>query len=256
MSDSMLGPRLTFREITIPIAVIASLIAYWVLNPWASAFVSTASIPVAVGFVIGYLVRHGDQKIDGYSMMSPPILLILIHAGFGVACFALTIFIPGSLSLGFSALVLSVVFAIPTLLGYVIYQVSQRSLRFRLTVEILTLLAVLALSAWIWRPQHLLQAAEHADAFAAQVSEWAERPNDPMKRGALRRESEWFRRRALSLRRQAIWYGLIHGSHGRDEYYAYDTEDLVHELGILEVTDAHEMRASQDHEGQDARSGP
>ena len=98
----MLGPRLTFREITIPIAVIASLIAYWVLNPWASAFVSTASIPVAVGFVIGYLVRHGDQKIDGYSMMSPPILLILIHAGFGVACFALTIFIPGSLSLGFT----------------------------------------------------------------------------------------------------------------------------------------------------------
>ena len=36
----------------------------------------------------------------------------------------------------------------------------------------------------------------------------------------------------------------------------YDTESLVHELGILEAMDAREMRARQEHEGQNVRDGP
>ncbi len=252
----MLGPRFTLRQIAIAIAVIGILLAFWVQNPLQSAYLTTALIPVAFGFSIAALARRGMERTSAYWIRNPDILLILILAAIGVASLAVTILIPDPHASEFFAFGLAIVFSIPTLLGFVIYQVSQRSLRFRLTVEILTLIALLAFSAWTWQPRPLLQAAERADAMAAKISEWAERPNAPKNRDAIRRESEWFRRRAFSLRCQAIWYGLIHGSHGYVEYYSYDTATLVHELGILEAMDAHEMRARQEHEGQNARNGP
>jgi hypothetical protein len=181
----------------------------------------------------------------------------LILAAIGVAASAVTILNSDTLEFNLFWLRMALIFSLPTLLGFVIYQVSQGSLRFRLTAEILTLFALLALTGWTWRPARLIRAAERADALAAQVSAWAERTNTPKKRDSLRRESEWFRRRALSLRCQAFWYGLTRGSHGDPQYYyAYDTEDLVHELGILEAMDAHEMRARQEKEGQDSQYGP
>ncbi len=236
----MLGPQFTLRQVAIGIAVIGVLLALCVQNPLQSAYLASVSIPVAVGFGIAALARRGIEKTSGYWMRNPDILLILILAAMGAASLAATIAIPDDRGSDFFAF--GLVFSIPTLLGFVIYHVSQRSLRLRLTLEILTLIALLALSAWTWQPRPLLQAAERADAMAAKISEWADRPNAPKNRDAIRRESEWFRRRAFSLRCQAIWYGLIHGSHGYVEYYSYDTETLVHELGSLEAMDAHEMR--------------
>lgn len=246
--------RFTLRQIAIAIAVISVVLAFLVLEPMSAELLATASIPAAVGFMIAALVRYGVEKISGCSMRSPWILLILILVGMGFASLAITILNRDPRALDSPVLRLTVVLSIPTLLGFVIYQVSQGSVRFRLTIEILTLVALLALSAQTWRPRNLIKAAEHADTMAAQISEWAERPNTPKKRDVLRRESEWFRRRAFSLRCQAYWYGLIYGPAGYDDYYPYDTEHLVHELGILEMMDAHEMRARLEYEEQNAQA--
>jgi hypothetical protein len=246
----MRGPQFTLRQTAVAIAVIGVLLAILVRDPMALVFLATASIPVAVGFTFARMVRRGVEKFSGYSMKSPRILLILILAAIGLAALAFTILNSDVLEFNFYWLRLALILSLPTLLGFVIYQVSQGSLRFRLTVEIVTLFALLALTGWTWRPPHLLRAAEHADALAAEVSAWAESTNSAKKRDSLRRESEWFRRRASSLRRQAFWYGLTHGSHGDPGYHhVYDTEDLVREIGILEAMDAHEMRARQEKEG-------
>ncbi len=253
----MRGPQFTLRQILVAIAVIGVLLAILVRDPMTLVFLATTSIPVAIGFMSAMVVRRRVEKFSGYSMKSPRILLILILAGIGVGALAFTIVDSGVVQFKFYWLHLALIFSLPTLLGFVIYQVSQGSLRFRLTAEILTLFALLALTGWTWRPPHLLRAAEHADSLAAEVSAWAESANTPKKRDSLRRESEWFRRRASSLRRQAFWYGLTHGSHGDSGYHhIYDTEDLVHELGILEAMHAHEMCASEEKEGQDRPYGP
>ncbi len=240
----MRGPQFTLRQVEIVIALIGVLLAILVQNPTSLVPLAMASMPVSIGFFIALLVRRSVEKINGISMRSPRILLAMILAGIGVAALAVTILMRAPLAYEFPALRETMVVSILASLGFMIYQVSQGSFRFRLTVEILTLIALLAFTGWAWRPARLIRAAERADALAAQVSEWAEKPNTPKKRDALRRESEWFRRRASSLRLQAFWYGLIHGSHGDYDYdYVYDTEHLVHELGILKAMDAHEMHA-------------
>lgn len=235
----MEGPQFTLRQAAIAIAVIGIVLAICVENP----FLAMVLIPLAVGFVIGSLLRHCVEKASGCSMKRPSVLLILILAGVGLASLAVTVLIRDPRFLDSLVLRWIVFHSIPTSVGFVIYQVSQGSLRFRLTAEILTLVALLILSGWTWRPRNLIQAAERADEFAEKISRWAEQPNTPKTRNLLRRESEWFRRRAFSLRWQAFWHGLIRGPDGYEEYYTYDTEHLVHELGILEVMDAHEMRA-------------
>jgi hypothetical protein len=252
----MRGPRFTLRQVAIAIAVISAVLAFWVRSPIPLESLVGDSIPVALGFMIASLVRHEVERMSGCSMRSPRIVLILIGAGIGSASLAATILIGNSLSRDAQNLQLIMGYSIPTLLGFVIYQVSQGSLRFRLTIEIVTIVVLLALSGWTWRPQNVLRAAEHADALAAQVSAWAEGSNAPKNRDRLRRESKWFRRRAFSLRCQAYWYGLTLGPSGFDYDYPYDTAHLVHELGILKVMDAHEMRARQEHEGRDVRDAP
>jgi hypothetical protein len=253
----MRGPQFTLRQLVVAIAVIGVCLALLVQNPLQSVFLATASLPVAVGFIIGLVVRRGVEKFSGHSMKGPRILLILILAGISVGALAIKILKSDALELGLFGLREVLYVSLPTLLGFVIYQVSQGSLRFRLTVEIVTLFALLALTGWTWRPPHLLRAAEHADALAAEVSAWAESTNSAKKRDSLRRESEWFRRRASALRRQAFWYGLTHGSHGDPGYHhVYETEDLVREIGILEAMHTHEMRARQEKEGQDSQYGP
>jgi hypothetical protein len=228
----------------IAVAVIGVLLAILVQNP--TAFVVVV-IPAALGFGFAALTRRSAAKASRFPMTSPPILLILILAGIGAISLAITIYSPGTDPSEFVAFTLTGLFSIPTLLGVVIYHVSRRSLRFRLTVEILTLLVLLAFSAWTWQPRNLLQAAMRADALAAQIAMWADSPHAPEQRDALKREAEWFRRRAFLLRCQALWYGLTQGSHGHDDFYMYDTEHLVHELGALEAMDAHEARARQEH---------
>ena len=185
-------PEFTLRQIQIAIAVIGILLAIVILNPMAPVFLATASIPVATGFMIALAVRRGVEKLSGYSMKSPRVLLILILAAIGVAALAVTILNSDALKFGHSGLQLALICSLPTLLGFLIYQVCQGSLRFRLTAEILTLFAVLALTGWTWRPPSLIRAAERADALASQVSAWAERTCTPKKRDSLRRESEWF----------------------------------------------------------------
>ena len=252
----MRGPQFTLREIEVAIAVFGVFLAILVRDPMALVFLAAASIPVAIGFLIALAVRRGVEKFSGYSMKSPRILLTLILAAIGVAALVVTILNAGVLGFNSYGLRLLLEYSLLILLGFVIYQVSQGSLRFRLTAEILTLFALLAFTGWTWRPPKLLFAADHADALAAKVSAWADKTNNPKKRDALRRESEWFRRRALSLRCQAFWYGITHGSRGDSQYeYVYDTEHLVHELGILEAMDAHKLRARQEMEGQDSRYG-
>jgi hypothetical protein len=266
----MRGPRFTLRQSAIGIAVIGVLLAFWVQNPMSAELLAIASIPVAAGFLIASLVRRGVEEIRGYSMKRPGVLLILIMRGLGLGftSLAVTILILDPITRRSLVPPQAVILPTPTLLGFVIYLVSQRSLRFRLTVEILTLVGLLTLSAWTWRPQKVIQAAEHADALAAQVLEWTESPNDPKQADALaaqvlewtespndlktrdwlRRQSQWLRRRAFTLRCQALWYGLIYGPPGYDYYYAYNTEDLVLELGVLEVIEAHKMRAREEDE--------
>lgn len=139
--------RFTLRQIAIAIAVISVVLAFLVLEPMSAELLATASIPAAVGFMIAALVRYGVEKISGCSMRSPWILLILILVGMGFASLAITILNRDPRALDSPVLRLTVVLSIPTLLGFVIYQVSQGSVRFRLTIEILTLVALLALSA-------------------------------------------------------------------------------------------------------------
>ena len=242
----MRNPRFTLRQVALAIAAIGVLLAFWVREPMPLEFLATVSIPVAIGFMIASLVRHEVERVSGCSLRSPRILLILILVGIGSASLGVTILVRNFLARDAHELQLIVAYSIPTFLGFVIYQVSQGSLRFRLTIEILTIVALLALSARIWRPIELIGAAERADALAAQISAWAEGSNIPKKRDVLRRESEWFRRRASSLRCQAYWYGLIRGPSDS----SYDTVRLVRELGNLEVMHGHEMRACQEHEGQ------
>jgi hypothetical protein len=243
----MPGLRFTIRQMAVGVAVIGVLLAILIQNQ--AAFVLVV-IPAALGFGVAALTRPSAAKASRFPMTSPPILLILILAGIGAISLAITVYSPDTGPSGFVAFALIGLFSIPILLGVLVYHVSRRSLRFRLTVEILTLLALLALSAWTWQPRNLLQAAMRADGLAAQLAMWAEAPHAPEQRDALRREAEWFRRRAFLLRCQALWYGLTNGSHGHDDFSMYDTEHLVHELGALEAMDAHEMRARQAHEGQ------
>lgn len=243
----MPGPQFTLRQMAIGIAVIGVLLAISIQNPGAFVLVV---IPAALGFGLATLTRRSAANACRFPMTSPPILLILTLAGLGAISLAIAICSPDTGPSEFLAFALAGLFSIPTFLGVVIYHVSRRSLRFRLTVEILTLLALLAFTAWAWQPRYLLQAARRADELAAQIAMWAESPHAPERRYALKREAEWFRGRAFLLRCQALWYGLTHGSHGHDDFYTYDTEHLVHELGALEAMDAHEMRARQEHEGQ------
>jgi hypothetical protein len=243
----MRNPRFTLRQVAIAIAAIGVLLAFLVQERTPLESLVGDSIPVAIGFMIASLVRHEVERTSGCSLRNPRILLTLMLVGIGYASLAVTILVRNFLARDAHELQLIVAISIPTSLGFVIYQVSQGSLRFRLTIEILTIVALLALSARIWRPMELIGAAERADALAEQISAWAEGSNIPKKRDVLRRESKWFRRRALSLRCQAYWYGLIRGP--TDSSY-YDTVRLVRELGSLEVMHAHEMRACQEHEGQ------
>jgi hypothetical protein len=243
----MPAPQFTLRQMAIGIAVIGVLLGILIQNPGALVVVG---IPAVLGFGFAALTHRSTSSASRFPITSPPILLILILAGIGAISLVISIYSPDTGPSEFVATALTGIFSIPTLLGVVIYHVSRRSLRVRLTVEILTLLALLTFSAWAWQPRYLLQAANRADELAAQLAMWAKSSNALEQRDALRREVEWFRRRAFLLRCQALWYGLTHGSHGQSDFYTYDTEHLVHELGALEAMDAHEMRARQVHEGQ------
>jgi hypothetical protein len=241
----MRGPRFTLRQVAIAIAVISVVLAFWVRSPIPLESLVEVSLPVALGFLMASLVRHEVERMSGCSMRSPRTLLILIGAGIGSATLAVAILIGKSFSADTQNLQLVLVYSIPALLGFVIYQVSQGSLRFRLTLEIVTIVVLLALSGWRWRPENLMRAAEHADALAAQVSAWTAGPNGPKNRDMLRREGEWFRRRAFSLRCEAYWYGLTRGPSAVAYDSPYDTATLVHELGILEAMDPREMLARE-----------
>jgi hypothetical protein len=148
----MRGPRFTLRQVAIAIAVISVVLAFWVRSPIPLESLVEVSLPVALGFLMASLVRHEVERMSGCSMRSPRTLLILIGAGIGSATLAVAILIGKSFSADTQNLQLVLVYSIPALLGFVIYQVSQGSLRFRLTLEIVTIVVLLALSGWKWRP--------------------------------------------------------------------------------------------------------
>ena len=157
----MRGPQFTLRQIAVAIAVIGVFCAFFVTNPMASLFLATQSLAIASGFLIALLVRRSVEKFSGISMKSPRILLILILAAIGVAALAFTIVNSGALQFDFNFywLHFALIFSLPFLLGFVIYQVSQGPFRFRLTAETLTLIALLALTGWTWRPPQVCSRA-------------------------------------------------------------------------------------------------
>ena len=132
--------------------------------------------------------------------------------------------------------------------GVAIYGFSRLPFKVRLTFEILALIALLALSSWIWRDGFCSRQADRALHLTRQISAWADQSGTPGAREKLRREAEWFRRRELGLRREAYWIGLIKGP-SNDSYVPYTTDSLIRELGILEVMDKHENVARRIHEG-------
>jgi hypothetical protein len=149
--------------------------------------------------------------------------------------------------------ILNEILLVICLIGLLLYCLTSAPLWLRLSIEVAALLAVLALSAWVWRPRFDDWQAGRADEMAWLISEWAEEVDGPRERETLRREAAWFARRALVLRWTAIWYGLVREPY--DPHPArYDDRKLVHELGVLGAMERHEERARREYER--TRGGP
>ncbi|SIO58853.1 hypothetical protein SAMN05444166_5836 [Singulisphaera sp. GP187] len=97
------------------------------------------------------------------------------------------------------------ILAIPTLL------ISQLPSRVRLAVEIPILLGLLVHSAYERQSRFYAMLADRTTRLACCASDWATVPKSSKARAILRRESAWFARRSVTLRREAIWKGFIHG---------------------------------------------
>jgi hypothetical protein len=122
-------------------------------------------------------------------------------------------------------------------------------LRFRLTVEVVIIFALLALSARIWRPAFYLDQGDRADRLARLAVIRPDEAGSPQEREFFRREFVWFSRRAFMFRCQAWWQGLIGGPSNRVRFSrTYTEQELVEELGILQAVEKHEMRVKQEFE--------
>lgn len=128
-----------------------------------------------------------------------------------------------------------------------VFGFSKLPFRFRIAIEVAIVFALLALSAWLWRPPFYLQQAERAEEGERGARMGLETATDPRERAFFRREAEWYGRRASALRRTALWRGLIGGPSMRGQG-PMGTRQLVEELVITEALERHEREADREHE--------
>lgn len=228
----------------VAILVIGGVLAVVIRNPELSLFLLILSVPTFFGFLI---CRRFEASLKNWAawkefLRRPQVTLRQIAIAIAIIAvfLAVAIQVPDFWELLFSIVGLSVWLS-P---GILIYLLSKASARVRLTLEILSLIALLALSSWTWRDQFYFNQADRAARLSQECSEWADASIDPVLRDSLHREAEWFSRQAREFRREAYWRGLIKGS-SYDANAPFTNESLTEELGILEVMEHHETFARQ-----------
>jgi hypothetical protein len=116
--------------------------------------------------------------------------------------------------------------------------VAKVPYRFRIKVELITLVVLLAVSAVVWRPPFLMARAVFCEDLARQAEQEAARSVNPRTRNYLLKEATWFTRRAAVLRGKALWYGLIYGPLSPRDAMPLENTDVIHEFGVLEVIES------------------
>jgi hypothetical protein len=115
---------------------------------------------------------------------------------------------------------------------WITYRISQLPYRIRLTIEMLTLLALVVLRVADRQPPHLVVQAGRAAEAARFASECAQAAESPGVQINFRRKARLFSHRAFDLRCKAIWYSLIGGWSGQDSFGALSQRELIRELEL------------------------
>ncbi len=103
--------------------------------------------------------------------------------------------------------------------------------RVRLPAEILTMLALLAISARIWAPRY--DDSRSAAEVSIIASNLADAVDRPVKRDHYRRIADRFASRARALRWRALWLGLTWGPYGY--HRPMSGRDLIEDFELLET---------------------
>jgi hypothetical protein len=129
--------------------------------------------------------------------------------------------------------------------------ISRFPYRVRLLIEVAIVLFLLLLTMYVHYsrfhgPSRFYgNQADRVAKLARQASDWAVDSTDPQARSILRRESAWFARRAVSLRRIAIVKGLSHGpNYPEGRRTLQENRDI---LDMLWEIQRHEDAAKQAH---------
>lgn len=175
------------------------------------------------------------------------------HFQFTLRRFSVTVAVVG-ISLGFlirnservtGLLVATIIVAAAV---WITYKFTQFSLRIRLTVEITTLLVLVALCVAARRPPHLVTQAHRATEAARLASECAHSAADDGARMYFRRKARWFSHRAFVFRSEAIWYGFLGGWPGEDSFGALRQPELLRELELARAIEIlNEEGSSRSH---------
>src|SRR5262249_47221871 len=99
--------------------------------------------------------------------------------------------------------------ALFVILAAYVYGVSRLPYRARLAIGLATSVALLILSAWVWRPPFYVWQADRAEELAQLCAILAVRTDDERLAGSFRSEVVKYRGIARALRIRAMWYGLL-----------------------------------------------
>jgi hypothetical protein len=229
----MIGVRVRLREVTGAIFITALALAFVIESAVGTELVVLAAINLGVFFLLS---RTRSSTVHGFFLGLAGIIgpiMVLIFWRWEL----------------WGPLAPFVFFVLPVAPGVAIYWFSWLPFKVRLPVEILILIALLALSSWVWRERFCDRQADRAAELSQQITAWAERSRDAVVRERLSQEARWFQRAGRKLRRRAYWIGLTRGPWD-DVGFVYTEDPLLRELGVLEVMEKHERIAQRLHEGR------